>query len=66
MSKNIFSVYNFPQEHCVFKDEEKGVALYQMSCIDLMDILMVKYPNGIFDMIFADPPYFLSNGDITC
>jgi site-specific DNA-methyltransferase (adenine-specific) len=25
-----------------------------------------KYPDGVFDMIFADPPYFLSNGGITC
>ncbi len=37
-----------------------------MDCIDLMDILMVKYSEGVFDMIFADPPYFLSNGGITC
>ena len=31
-----------------------------------MDSLIRKYPDGIFDMIFADPPYFLSNGGITC
>jgi site-specific DNA-methyltransferase (adenine-specific) len=31
-----------------------------------MDALIEKYPNGLFDMIFADPPYFLSNGGITC
>jgi len=31
-----------------------------------MDILLKKYPEGFFDMIFADPPYFLSNGGITC
>ncbi|MBM4386239.1 MAG: site-specific DNA-methyltransferase [Deltaproteobacteria bacterium] len=31
-----------------------------------MDILIDKYPEGRFDMIFADPPYFLSNGGITC
>ncbi|MCX7861409.1 MAG: site-specific DNA-methyltransferase, partial [Bacteroidales bacterium] len=37
-----------------------------MNCIDFMDILLKKYPNGLFDMIFADPPYFLSNNGITC
>ncbi|MEO0234707.1 MAG: site-specific DNA-methyltransferase [candidate division WOR-3 bacterium] len=37
-----------------------------MDSLDLMDILLEKYPEGIFDMIFADPPYFLSNGGITC
>ena len=31
-----------------------------------MDILIEKYPEGRFNMIFADPPYFLSNGGITC
>lgn len=31
-----------------------------------MDILIRKYPQGRFDMIFADPPYFLSNGGFTC
>jgi site-specific DNA-methyltransferase (adenine-specific) len=31
-----------------------------------MDQVMRLYPEGIFDLIFADPPYFLSNGGITC
>lgn len=31
-----------------------------------MDELINEYPEGRFDLIFADPPYFLSNGGITC
>ncbi len=31
-----------------------------------MDRLIAKHPDGIFDLIFADPPYFLSNGGISC
>ena len=66
INQNKISDYNFPQEHCVFRDEEAGVLLYQADCIKFMDILIDKYPEGVFDMIFADPPYFLSNGGITC
>jgi site-specific DNA-methyltransferase (adenine-specific) len=66
INQNKISDYNFPQEHCVFRDEKAGVLLYQADCIKFMDILIDKYSEGVFDMIFADPPYFLSNGGITC
>ncbi len=36
--------------------------LYQGDCLDLM----ARMPESSVDMIFADPPYFLSNGGITC
>ena len=50
----------------VFSDKDNGVYIYQANCLELMDRIIEKYPNGCFDMIFADPPYFLSNGGITC
>ncbi len=51
---------------CVFRDDECGVWLYQANCLEFLDMVLKKYPGGKFDMIFADPPYFLSNGGITC
>lgn len=51
---------------CVFRNDELGVWLYHANCIEFMDILIGKYLDVRFDMIFADPPYFLSNGGITC
>ncbi len=43
-----------------------NVWLYHGNCLELLDAIFAKYPEGRFDMIFADPPYFLSNGGITC
>jgi len=56
----------YSPNRCVFRNDEIGVWLYHANCIEFMDMLINKYPNGRFDMIFADPPYFLSNGGITC
>lgn len=36
--------------------------LYEGDCLDLM----ARMPEASVDMVFADPPYFLSNGGITC
>lgn len=32
----------------------------------MLEGVIRKHRDGLFDMIFADPPYFLSNGGITC
>jgi site-specific DNA-methyltransferase (adenine-specific) len=37
-------------------------ALYRGDCVELMQAL----PEAGFDLVFADPPYFLSNGGFTC
>ena len=56
----------FSSNRCVLRDDERGIWLYQANCLEFMDKLIEKYPNGKFNMIFADPPYFLSNGGISC
>ncbi len=51
---------------CAYQDKEQGIRVYQGNCLELLDSIADRYPQGCFDMIFADPPYFLSNGGITC
>ncbi|HMD37815.1 MAG TPA: hypothetical protein VKH15_00945 [Candidatus Acidoferrum sp.] len=36
--------------------------LYQGDCLDVL----AQIPPSSIDLVFADPPYFLSNGGITC
>jgi len=50
----------------IFRSESPFVRLYHGNCLELLDAIAAKYPDGRFDAIFADPPYFLSNGGITC
>ncbi len=50
----------------ILADTQRGLYLYQANCLELLDMITDKHPNGCFDMVFADPPYFLSNGGISC
>jgi site-specific DNA-methyltransferase (adenine-specific) len=45
-----------------FQSEDSRFRLYQGDCLELMP----RMPEAAFDLVFADPPYFLSNGGITC
>lgn len=56
----------FSKNKLCYSDANRGVWLYQANCLELMDRLIEKYPHGRFSCIFADPPYFLSNGGFTC
>ena len=50
----------------IFSSDNPLIRLYHGNSLELLDAIADKYPEGRFDAIFADPPYFLSNGGITC
>ncbi len=52
--------------HLEHADEARGIWLYHGDCLEYLDALTRQHPEGYVDVIFADPPYFLSNGGITC
>jgi site-specific DNA-methyltransferase (adenine-specific) len=45
-----------------FDDPKHHLRLYQGDCLEILPLI----PENSIDLIFADPPYFLSNGGITC
>jgi site-specific DNA-methyltransferase (adenine-specific) len=49
-----------------FRDDARSLWIYHGNSLELLDAIAAKYPEGRFDAIFADPPYFLSNGGISC
>lgn len=58
--------FDFLQPYCAWSHSSQSAYLYQGDCLRIMDEMIEANPNGYFDMIFADPPYFLSNGGVTC
>ena len=42
--------------------QEKNFVLYSGDALEILD----QFESEKFDLIFADPPYFLSNDGITC
>ena len=50
----------------VLRDLCAGIFLCEGDSGAAMDRIFDRHPDGTFDMIFADPPYFLSNGGSTC
>lgn len=63
---NSYSLLNSVSNACAYSNDTASVWLFSCDCVDFMDSLLAIHPDGIFDMIFADPPYFLSNGGFTC
>jgi site-specific DNA-methyltransferase (adenine-specific) len=55
-----------PAPRLTYQSDAPFVRLYHGNSLELLDAIAAKYPEGRFDCIFADPPYFLSNGGITC
>jgi site-specific DNA-methyltransferase (adenine-specific) len=45
-----------------FEDLKHHIEIYQGDCLQILGAM----PAECVDLIFADPPYFLSNGGITC
>jgi site-specific DNA-methyltransferase (adenine-specific) len=45
-----------------FDDPKHHIRIYQGDCLNILE----KIPENSVDLVFADPPYFLSNGGITC
>ncbi|HXP69089.1 MAG TPA: site-specific DNA-methyltransferase [Candidatus Dormibacteraeota bacterium] len=46
----------------VFYDAKHHIKIFQGDCLDILAAI----PESCVDLIFADPPYFLSNNGITC
>ena len=62
----VAQVVKTPPPKLNFADTDRALWLYHGNCLELLDAIAAKYLEGRFDAIFADPPYFLSNGGVSC
>jgi site-specific DNA-methyltransferase (adenine-specific) len=60
--KDILNLIKDIPQKPYFEDAKRSVILFKVDCFDILP----KLPEDSVDMIFADPPYFLSNGGFTC
>ena len=37
--------------NCVYRDDPHGIFLYQGDCLEVLDAIAAKYPDGCFDMM---------------
>jgi site-specific DNA-methyltransferase (adenine-specific) len=55
-------IQNLKLPNPVFHDPKHHIKIYQGDCLEILPAI----PPDCVDLIFADPPYFLSNDGITC
>lgn len=55
-----------PDSHGLRRRIIGNAIIYNEDALLVMRKILDKHPNGCFDLVFADPPYFLSNGGFTC
>lgn len=60
--KSIFTLSKDIPQKPYFADQKHDILLFHANCFDILP----EIPENSIDMIFADPPYFLSNGGFTC
>jgi len=60
--KDVFRLTKSLPNSPYFEDSKRKIVLFNENCLKLLPLL----PENSIDMIFADPPYFLSNGGFTC
>ncbi|MDD5652884.1 MAG: site-specific DNA-methyltransferase [Candidatus Omnitrophica bacterium] len=60
--KDIFELSKNVSFKPYLEDKKHKFILFKEDCFDILP----RIPENSIDMIFVDPPYFLSNGGITC